>query len=59
VAVQWCSVKGMKSLKGTSGTSEMAEAIFPGRTAEIEKLHFSPFKNPFNLIAPKIVHVNR
>ena len=56
VAVQWYSVKGMKSLKGTS---EVAKAIFPGRTTEIEKLHFSPFKNPFNLIALNMVHVSR
>ena len=56
MAVQWYSVKGMKSLKGTS---EVAKAIFPGRTTEIEKLHFSPFKNPFNLIALNMVHVSR
>jgi len=52
-------VKEMKSLKGTSGTSEVAEAIFPGRTAKNQKLHFSPFKNPFNFTTPEIVHVNR
>jgi hypothetical protein len=47
--------KAMKSLKGTP---EMAEAILAGRTAKNEKLHFSPFKNPFNLFAPKMVHAN-
>jgi hypothetical protein len=40
------------------GTPEVAEAILAGRTVKIEKLHFSPFKNPFNLFAPKMVQAN-
>ena len=42
-------VKGIKSLKGTS---EVTEATLGCRTAKNQKLHFSPFKNPFNFIAP-------
>jgi hypothetical protein len=36
----------------------MAEATNQGAMKNGSKLHFSPFKNPFNLIAPKMVHVN-
>jgi hypothetical protein len=55
VAVQWLPVKAMKSVKGTP---EVAEAILARSIAKIEKLHFSPFKNPFNFFAPKTVQVS-
>jgi hypothetical protein len=49
-------MKGIKSLKGTS---EVTEATLGCRTAQNQKLHFSPFKTPFNFIAPEIVHASR
>jgi|GEM_PF-3335711 len=36
----------------------MTEALNQRAMGKESKLHFSPFKNPFNLIAPKMVHVN-
>ncbi len=45
----------MESMKGTP---EVAETTLAGRTAKIEKLHFSTFKNPFNLFAPEMLHVS-
>jgi len=36
----------------------MNEATKQRGREDVAKLHFSPFKNPFNLIAPKMVHVN-
>jgi hypothetical protein len=40
------------------GVPEVAEATLKRRTRRNQKLHFSPFKNPFNLFAPKMVHVS-
>jgi hypothetical protein len=38
------------------GAPDVAEATLTGRTTENAKLHFSSFKNPFNLFTPKVVH---
>lgn len=37
---------------------EMTEATKQRGREYVAKLHFSPFKNPFNLTALKMVHAN-